>query len=398
MRDRAYDASIELAQERGAFPLFNADLYLSGGNFASRLPAADQGRRSASTASATRHLLSIAPTGTISLAFADNASNGIEPPFSWTYTRKKRMADGTHKEFRVEDHAWRLYRHMRGDGRRRCRTTSSPRSRSPRAAHQEMVAAVAPFIDTSISKTVNVPEDYPYERVRGPLHAGVEGRAEGPRHLPAEQRCWARCSRPTAPPAPRPSSAADGANRRLAIADAAAAGAREPALAGPPRAARGQPRVDVHDRVADGALRALRRPRGEAGPRSFPFEVWVNGAEQPRGLGAVAKTLSMDMRANDRAWLKMKLDVLAQDRGRRRVRHALPAARREAARARRGLGARAGGALALRAAARLRRPAAPRRCSTPCSAWRSRAPAPTARCPGRWTSPTPPRATSSCSG
>ena len=51
------------------------------------------------------HLLSIAPTGTISLAFADNASNGIEPAFSWTYTRKKRMADGTRKEYPVEDHA-----------------------------------------------------------------------------------------------------------------------------------------------------------------------------------------------------------------------------------------------------------------------------------------------------
>ena len=49
--------------------------------------------------------------------------------------------------------------------------------------------------------------------------------------------------------------------------------------------------------------------------RSFPFEVWVNGAEQPRGLGAVAKTLSMDMRANDRAWLKRKLDVLATTPG-----------------------------------------------------------------------------------
>jgi ribonucleoside-diphosphate reductase alpha chain len=49
--------------------------------------------------------------------------------------------------------------------------------------------------------------------------------------------------------------------------------------------------------------------------RAFPFEIWVNGAEQPRGLGAVAKTLSMDMRANDRAWLAMKLDVLAQTVG-----------------------------------------------------------------------------------
>jgi hypothetical protein len=79
------------------------------------------------------HLLSIAPTGTISLAFADNASNGIEPPFSWTYTRKKRMADGTHKEYAVEDYAWRLYKHLGGD-MASCPTTSSPRWKSPPGA------------------------------------------------------------------------------------------------------------------------------------------------------------------------------------------------------------------------------------------------------------------------
>src|SRR5918992_1385545 len=87
MRDHAYRASAELAKERGAFPLFNSDLYLSGTSFASRLPQPikqliqQNGIRNS-------HLLSIAPTGTISLAFADNASNGIEPPFSWTYTRR----------------------------------------------------------------------------------------------------------------------------------------------------------------------------------------------------------------------------------------------------------------------------------------------------------------------
>ena len=53
----------------------------------------------------------------------------------------------------------------------------------------------------------------------------------------------------------------------------------------------------------------------EKGSRSFPFEAWVNGSEQPRGLGAVAKTLSMDMRADDRAWLKRKLEVLATTPG-----------------------------------------------------------------------------------
>ena len=91
MRDTAYEASIELARERGAFPLFNADLYLSGQTFASRLPSALKDRIRAHGLR-NSHLLSIAPTGTISLAFADNASNGIEPAFSWSYTRKKRMA------------------------------------------------------------------------------------------------------------------------------------------------------------------------------------------------------------------------------------------------------------------------------------------------------------------
>jgi ribonucleoside-diphosphate reductase alpha chain len=50
-------------------------------------------------------------------------------------------------------------------------------------------------------------------------------------------------------------------------------------------------------------------------PQPHPFEVWVNGNEQPRGLGAVAKTLSMDMRAQDQAWLRMKLDMLARTAG-----------------------------------------------------------------------------------
>ena len=114
MRDRSYTASVELARERGAFPLFNADMYLSGGNFASRLPAEIK-QKIRQHGLRNSHLLSIAPTGTISLAFADNASNGIEPPFSWMYSRKKRMADGTFKEYSVEDYAWRLYKHLGGD-------------------------------------------------------------------------------------------------------------------------------------------------------------------------------------------------------------------------------------------------------------------------------------------
>src|SRR6185369_6034820 len=160
MRDRAYLYSVELAQERGAFPLFNADLYLSGGNFASRLPN-EVKQKIRQHGIRNSHLLSIAPTGTISLAFADNASNGIEPPFSWTYTRKKRMADGTWKEYEVEDYAWRMYRHVGGDVRKLPSYFVTALEISAEA-HKDVVAAVAPYIDTSISKTVNVPEDYPY--------------------------------------------------------------------------------------------------------------------------------------------------------------------------------------------------------------------------------------------
>lgn len=159
LRDAAYMASVELAKERGSFPLLDVEKYLAG-NFASRLPESiKEGIRTYGLRNS--HLLSIAPTGTISLAFADNASNGIEPPFSWTYDRKKRMPDGSTKIYPVEDYAWRLFKHMYGNDAALpdCFVTALE---IPAQAHEAMVAAVAPFIDSAISKTVNVPEDYPY--------------------------------------------------------------------------------------------------------------------------------------------------------------------------------------------------------------------------------------------
>jgi ribonucleoside-diphosphate reductase alpha chain len=161
MRDAAYAASVALAEEKGAFPKFDATGYLAAGTFASRLPAALQ---EAIRARGIRnsHLLSVAPTGTVSLAFADNASNGIEPPFSWTYTRKKREADGSRSEYAVEDHAWRLYRELGGDVQQLPDYFVSALEMSA-ADHIAMMEAVQPFVDTAISKTVNVPADYPYE-------------------------------------------------------------------------------------------------------------------------------------------------------------------------------------------------------------------------------------------
>ena len=153
--------------------------------FASRLPQAlkdrirEHGMRNS-------HLLSIAPTGTISLAFADNASNGIEPPFSWTYTRKKRMADGSFKEYAVEDHAWRLYRHLKGDDAP-LPPPSSPRWRSARRRTSEMVAAVAPYHRHRDLQDRQRAGGLSVRRFRGPVPAGLEVGPEGPGHLPAER-------------------------------------------------------------------------------------------------------------------------------------------------------------------------------------------------------------------
>ena len=165
MRDTAYAASVELAKEKGPFPVFDAHGYLEPGTFASRLdePLKDAIRQFGIRNS---HLLSIAPTGTVSLAFADNASNGIEPAFSWTYRRKKREGDGSRTEYDVEDHAWRLYRSLGGDtAQLPASFVSALQMRS--ADHLAMMEAVQPFVDTAISKTVNVPGDYPYEDFKG---------------------------------------------------------------------------------------------------------------------------------------------------------------------------------------------------------------------------------------
>ncbi|MCK9389534.1 MAG: adenosylcobalamin-dependent ribonucleoside-diphosphate reductase [Sulfuritalea sp.] len=314
MRDRSYLYSVELAKERGAFPLFNADMYLSGGNFASRLP---QDVKDAIRKHGLRnsHLLSIAPTGTISLAFADNASNGIEPPFSWVYTRKKRMADGTFKEYAVEDYAWRLYKHQGGDVSKLPDYFVTALEISAQA-HEQMVAAVAPYIDTSISKTVNVPADYPYSEFEDlymvAWKSGLKGLATY-RPNSVLGSVLSVTSTPAESAQKQPQDVTiDHANRRLSIG----------ALPAPVLASLRWP---SRPRMADGNAAwtyMIEVPHGEFAlfvgqiendlGRDVPFEVWVNGAEQPRGIGAVAKTLSMDMRANDKAWLKLKLDALAR--------------------------------------------------------------------------------------
>ena len=311
MRDAAYGASVELAKERGAFALFNADLYLTGETFASRLPQALRDRIRAHGLR-NSHLLSIAPTGTISLAFADNASNGIEPAFSWRYTRKKRMPDGGFKEYAVEDHAWRLYRHLKGTAAALTPAFVTALEMSAQA-HEAMVAAVAPCIDTAISKTVNVPADYPYADFQ---HLYLEAWQSGLKGLatyrPNSVLGSVLSVTPVAGAEPAAPLRIDDANRRLALDRLPVPVLSSLRWPGRPELPSGNPAWTfmVHHPFGDFALFVGELAAPDGGP-SQPFEVWVNGAEQPRGLGALAKTLSMDLRANDPAWLQLKLDALA---------------------------------------------------------------------------------------
>lgn len=165
MRDAAYQASIALATEKACFPLLNRDQFLEAGTFASRLPIALQ------TAIRTyglrnSHLLSIAPAGSVSLAFADNVSNGIEPSFGWTYRRNILGIDGQVRPYMVEDYAWRRYRALGGDISALPDWFVSALELSA-DAHIAMVQAVQPYIDAGISKTANLPADYPYSTFKG---------------------------------------------------------------------------------------------------------------------------------------------------------------------------------------------------------------------------------------
>lgn len=314
MRDAAYDASCDLAQEKGKFPLFDADKYLAEPHCASRLPE-DLKKKIRKHGVRNSHLLSIAPTGTISLAFAANASGGIEPTFSWTYIRKKRMPDGTKQEYAVEDYAYRLFRRMGGD------VEHLPPSfvhalEMGAQDHMKMIAAVQPYVDSAISKTVNVPEDYPFADFRNLyLEAWKSGLKGITTYRPNNVigSVLEIKKEPAATPDSTPQDLQDDPDRRVRLASAP-----KPALAslkwpGRPALTDGNLAwtymVEIPERNESFAIFI-----GQVGEPARPFEVWVNGNEQPRGLGAIAKTLSMDMRSEDRAWLKMKLESLAKSR------------------------------------------------------------------------------------
>ncbi|MBM7067379.1 adenosylcobalamin-dependent ribonucleoside-diphosphate reductase [Actibacterium sp. 188UL27-1] len=154
----AYLASVQLAKEKGAFPLFEAAPYLDSGT----MQAMDADVRDAVAADGIRNALltSIAPTGTISL-YAGNVSSGIEPVFAHAYTRKVLQKDGSRTEEEVVDYAVTLWREMFGDTPLPDHFVSA-QTLDP-ADHVRMQAAAQEWVDSSISKTINCPADISFD-------------------------------------------------------------------------------------------------------------------------------------------------------------------------------------------------------------------------------------------
>ncbi|SEN26455.1 ribonucleoside-diphosphate reductase class II [Roseovarius tolerans] len=154
----AYLASTDLAKEKGAFPLFDRDAFLASGT----MQAMDEEVRAAVAEHGIRNALltSIAPTGTISL-YAGNVSSGIEPVFAYSYTRKVLQKDGSRSEEEVVDYAVQMWRDRMGDAPLPDHFVNA-QTLAPED-HVAMQAAAQKWIDSSISKTINVPEDIGFE-------------------------------------------------------------------------------------------------------------------------------------------------------------------------------------------------------------------------------------------
>lgn len=158
----AYRASIELAREKGPFPLFDREAHLQGA-FIRSLP---EDIRAGIERDGIRnsHLMAIAPTGTISL-LADNVSSGIEPVFDLQAERRVLNADGSRSRYALTDYAYRLWLERHGEAAPLPESFVTALELDP-AQHLLMEAALQPYVDNAISKTINVPADYAFEDFR----------------------------------------------------------------------------------------------------------------------------------------------------------------------------------------------------------------------------------------
>jgi ribonucleoside-diphosphate reductase alpha chain len=311
IRDLAYAASVELAKERGAFPLFDAEKYLEDGTFASRLPS-DLQAAIRKFGIRNSHLLSLAPTGTGSLTFGNNCSSGCEPVFDFVQKRRIRQADGSWQEVELVDYAYLVYREMGGDVQNLPDHFESVANLKV-ADHVGMLKVLAPYVDAAISKTVNVPADYSFEDFKGiymdAWNAGLKGITT---YRPNDEIGAVLISSSDAKNQAQDLDESD-PDRRIKLTSVPETVLKSMRWLDRPHMADGNPSHTymVESPEGDFAVQIGHFVNGDV----HPFEVWVNGSECPRGLGAIAKTLSADMRSYDRGWLKLKLEALQKCKG-----------------------------------------------------------------------------------
>jgi ribonucleoside-diphosphate reductase alpha chain len=168
----SYLASADIAAEKGSFPMYDRARYLAG----ETVKGLSEEVRSAIARYGIRNALlnSIAPTGTISL-LADNVSSGIEPVFAFSHVRHVLQPDGTRREESVDDHAFRLWRKLKGTAEPPADVFVDAQTLSPND-HLAMQAAAQEFVDSSISKTINLPKDISFEAFK---HVYEEAYAQG---------------------------------------------------------------------------------------------------------------------------------------------------------------------------------------------------------------------------
>lgn len=167
IRDTAYEASIELAKERGPFPAFDRNKYCEG-LFIKTLPAhIQEGIKKYGIRNSV--LLNIAPTGTTSMYY-ENVSSGLEPTIAWTFKRKALEHDNTYREFKeVSDYGFEMFKKTHPTWKTgdplpdyMCSALQAPNIVTVEE-HLAVQAACQKYIDASISKTINCPADITFE-------------------------------------------------------------------------------------------------------------------------------------------------------------------------------------------------------------------------------------------
>lgn len=195
--NEAYRTSAMLASEKGAFPLFEAEHYLRS-PMVQALDAdvqaliAEHGIRNS-------HLTSIAPTGTISL-LANNTSGGVEPVFGYTFNRRVRQTDGTHVDEEVQDYAYLVFRELFGSDAELPDYFVEADGLTPRE-HVIMQAAAQEWIDSSISKTINLPHDIDFDAFKDVYRLAYDQGCKGCTTYRPNDTTGAVLSKPAPPPA-----------------------------------------------------------------------------------------------------------------------------------------------------------------------------------------------------